>query len=177
MTAHDVLDFLDLCERLGVRVWLDGGWAVDACLGERTRRHGDLDVVVEQRDVESVTTALRARGWSDVPRDDTRPENFVLGDGAGREVDFHVIVLDDAGDGIYGPSEKGERYPAAALGGRGVVAGRPVACISPEWLVRFHTGYEPDEDDWADVRALCDRFGIPIPDCYVRFAGSISAEG
>jgi lincosamide nucleotidyltransferase A/C/D/E len=38
-----------------------------------------------------------------------------------------------------------------------------VACISPEWLVAFHTGYDVDEQDWADVRALCDRFGIGIP--------------
>ncbi len=170
MTADGVLDFLDLVERLGVRVWLDGGWAVDACLGEQTRRHGDLDIVVEQPDVETVTGALRAQGWSDVPRDDTRPENFVLGDGAGGEVDFHVIALDEAGDGVYGPPENGERYPAEALSGRGVVAGRRVACISPEWLVRFHSGYEPDEDDWADVKALCDRFGIPVPEDYVRFA-------
>jgi len=26
-----------------------------------------------------------------------------------------------------------------------------------------------DADDWADVSALCQRFGIPIPDDYRRF--------
>ena len=31
MTAHDVYAFLDLMEGLGIRIWLDGGWAVDAC--------------------------------------------------------------------------------------------------------------------------------------------------
>jgi lincosamide nucleotidyltransferase A/C/D/E len=44
-----------------------------------------------------------------------------------------------------------------------------VKCITPEWLVRFHTGYELDETDWSDVSALCERFGIPIPDEYARF--------
>jgi hypothetical protein len=43
MTASDVEGFLDLTAVLGVRVWLDGGWAVDACLGEQSRRHEDLD--------------------------------------------------------------------------------------------------------------------------------------
>lgn len=37
--------------------------------------------------------------------------------------------------------------------------GRTVDCIMPEWLVRFHTGYEVDATDWADVSALCARFG------------------
>ena len=39
----------------------------------------------------------------------------------------------------------------------------------PEWLVRFHTGYEIDATDWADVSALCIRFGIPVPPEYSRF--------
>ena len=44
MTAEDVCDFLDLMDRDGVHIWLDGGWAVDACLGFQTRRHSDLDI-------------------------------------------------------------------------------------------------------------------------------------
>jgi hypothetical protein len=39
---------------------------------------------------------------------------------------------------------------------------RTVDCIAPEWLVRFHTGYQVDATDWADVSALCERFGIPV---------------
>jgi hypothetical protein len=35
--------------------------------------------------------------------------------------------------------------------------------------VRFHTGYQVDADGWADVSALCERFGIPVPDDYRRF--------
>jgi hypothetical protein len=26
-----------------------------------------------------------------------------------------------------------------------------------------HTGYRVDATDWADVSALCERFGIPVP--------------
>ena len=131
----DVLEFLDLAHELGVTVWLDGGWAVDACLGRQTRTHGDIDVVIQAGELDAVVSALRARGYGDVARDDTRQWNFVLGDDRGRQVDFHVVVIDENGDGIYGPVENGQRYPAAALAGTGSVGGRPVRCISPESLL------------------------------------------
>jgi lincosamide nucleotidyltransferase A/C/D/E len=167
-TLRDVVRFLDLMDDVGVRVWLDGGWGVDACLGEQTRRHGDLDIVVEERDVATVVGALRGRGFVEVPRDDTRAWNFVLGDDAGHQVDFHVIALDDRGDGIQGPPENGERFPAEALSGVGSIGGRAVACITPEWLVRFHSGYPLKDEDRADVRALCERFGLPMPEDHAR---------
>jgi lincosamide nucleotidyltransferase A/C/D/E len=92
-----------------------------------------------------------------VPRADT-----------GHQIDFHVVVLAADGRGVYGPPENGQSYPAEALTGSGMVRGRTVACITPEWLVRFHTGYEIDATDRADVAALCERFGIPVPREYLR---------
>jgi len=169
MTADDVLGFLDSMRALGIRIWLDGGWAVDACLGSQTRRHADLDIVIEQRDVAAVVAALERVAYTPVPRPDTRAWNFVLGDDAGHQIDFHVIVLGEDGRGIYGPPENGDSYPAEALAGKGTINGRTVDCVTPEWLVRFHTGYQSDETDWADVSALCERFGIPVPSEYLRF--------
>jgi lincosamide nucleotidyltransferase A/C/D/E len=164
MTADDVLAFLALMAEAGVGVWIEGGWAVDACLGEQTRPHADLDIVIEKRDLEAAVATLRARGYDDVPRDDTRPWNFVLGDDAGHEIDFHVIGLDEQGRGIYGPPENDDFWPAAALRWSGVVAGQPVRCTSPAWLVASHAGYELKEKDRADVTALCERFEIDLPD-------------
>ena len=51
MTADEVCSFLALMDKHRVNVWLDGGWAVDASLGHQTRRHGDVDIVIEERDV------------------------------------------------------------------------------------------------------------------------------
>ncbi|MBI3744959.1 MAG: hypothetical protein HY264_00235 [Chloroflexi bacterium] len=169
-TVDDVVTFLDLMSGLGVRIWIDGGWAVDACLGEQTRRHGDLDIVIELHDLATVVAALTDLGYGHVPRDDTRPWNFVLGDDEGHEIDFHVIVRDETGSGAYGPPEVGDAYPSAALAGMGSIGGRDVACIAPEWLVRFHTGYEPGAKDVADVTALCRRFGIPLPAVFATTA-------
>ena len=160
MTADDVLGFLRLTKSLGVDIWIDGGWAVDACLGEQTRRHADLDIVIEQRNLETLVTALRVLGWKDVPRDDTRPWNFVLGDDHGHEVDFHVIVLDEQGRGVYGPPENEDYWPAQALNwSGGVIAGLGVRCTSPEWLIASHSGYELKDKDLADIAALNARFG------------------
>jgi lincosamide nucleotidyltransferase A/C/D/E len=162
MTRPDVLAFLDLTDDLGIAVWLDGGWAVDALLGEQTRRHADLDVVVRGADVPALVQHLRLRGFEPVPRDDTSPENFVYGDAHGRDIDVHVVEP--------GAAEP-DSFRAESLTGYGVVGARTVRCVSPAWMVRFHTGYEVDADDWADVSRLCERYGLPVPPDYDRLRG------
>jgi lincosamide nucleotidyltransferase A/C/D/E len=78
----------------------------------------------------------------------------------------HVIVRDDQGNGLYGPPEKGESYPAASLTGMGVIGDRTVRCISPEWMVKSHSGYQLKENDFRDVSALCSKFRIDLPAAY-----------
>ena len=165
-THDDVCAFLDLVESLGIDIWLDGGWAVDAWLGEQTRPHADVDIVIETRMLATLVDALRARGYDDVPRDDTRAWNFVLGDADGHEVDFHVIDLAADGTGSYGPPPPEFIFPADALTASTAFCGRRIRAIPPHRLVEFHTGYEPDDDDRADVLALCERFGLEVPPIY-----------
>ncbi|HVU67421.1 MAG TPA: hypothetical protein VHD63_09850 [Ktedonobacteraceae bacterium] len=64
----------------------------------------------------------------------------------------------------------GVPYPPEPLTGSGSILGYLVKCICAEWAVRFHTGYEPDEDDYHDVAALCERFHIALPAEFARFA-------
>ena len=45
MLAHDVLEIVARLDAAGVRVWLDGGWGVDALIRHQTRDHEDLDLV------------------------------------------------------------------------------------------------------------------------------------
>ena len=78
-------------------------------------------------------------------------------------------MLTEKGDGLYGPAEKGEMYPAAALTGMGQIGRQTVRCISPEWAIKFHSGYELKEKDFRDVSALCAKFGIGLPAIYERF--------
>jgi hypothetical protein len=66
---------------------------------------------------------------------DTRDCNFVLRDSLGHQIDVHSYAFDSAGNYVYGVE-----YPAESLTGTGSVNGHPVRCISPEWMVKFHTG-------------------------------------
>jgi lincosamide nucleotidyltransferase A/C/D/E len=169
MTSADVIDIYAGLEKLGLQIWIDGGWGVDALLGEQTRSHKDLDITIQEKDVPALRELLQKRGYREIKLEEARPWNFVLGDESGREIDVHVIVLDDNGDGRYGPAENGEQYPAASLTGTGRIEIQAVRCISPEWMVRFHSGYELKDKDFQDVCALCSKFGIDLPAAFDRF--------
>src|SRR6266481_8512849 len=123
MNAADVISLYTDLESMGTSVWVDGGWGVDALLGEQTRPHKDLDIAIQQKDV-------------------------------------------------YGPPENNEMYPAASLTGTGSILGQVVRCISPEWMVKFHSGYKLKEKDFRDVSALCKRFGIELPESFAQFKTS-----
>jgi lincosamide nucleotidyltransferase A/C/D/E len=172
-TVMRSLDVRNLCQeldRLKIPVWVDGGWAVDALLGKQTRPHDDLDIVIEQKHLSRLCQYLRTNGYTDVPRDDTCAWNFVLGDNQGRQIDIHVIsFLDDAGNGIYGPIENGVTFPAGSLTWKGTIEGYAVNCISPEQLVKFHTGYKLDRNDFLDVRAICGKFDMEMPEEHKAF--------
>jgi lincosamide nucleotidyltransferase A/C/D/E len=85
------------------------------------------------------------------------------------KLDVHAIVLDSKGDGIYGPVENGEMFPATSLTGSGLIDGHVVRCISPEWVVKFHSGYELKQKDYKDVSAICKKFNITLPEEYKKF--------
>jgi lincosamide nucleotidyltransferase A/C/D/E len=164
MTSHDVLEFLALAQAHGIELWLDGGWSVDALLEAQTRPHSDLDIALFHKDVPKLRALLEASGYKDLPRDDTRDCNFVLGDDLGHQIDVHSFTFDDQGNVTFGVP-----YPRESLTGTGLINGVSVKCISPEWLVKFHTGYEVDIDDYRDVLALCQRFGFEMPLGFEQF--------
>ena len=168
MTAEDVIEFVRLLADNAIDVCIDGGWGVDALLGEQTRPHSDLDIAVQHKDVPRIRALLEARDYADVPRDDTRDCNFVMGDDAGHLIDFHSYTFDADGKIIFGVE-----YPFDSLKGTGSIGGHPVKCITPEWMVKFHTGYKLDDNDFHDVRLLCRRFGIELPP---EYAGFVSRE-
>ncbi len=164
MSGDVVVQLLQLFEQHGIEVVVDGGWGVDALLGEQTRSHGDVDIALQHKDVPKLRALLEAHGYRDVPRDDTRDCNFVMGNDQGHEVDFHSYTFEAHGTLVFGVA-----YPLASLTGTGSIQGYPVTCISAEWMVTFHTGYELDEDDYRDVSALCERFGMALPVEYESF--------
>jgi lincosamide nucleotidyltransferase A/C/D/E len=162
VTSKDVIEIYAELEQHGLRIWVDGGWGVDALIGKESRAHKDLDIAIQRKDVSQLREILAAKGYGQVREDSEW--NFVLGDDAGHEIDVHVFVYDAQGNVV-----DGIMYPAASLTGKGVINEHPVRCIAPEYVVKFHSGYELKETDFRDVRAICEKFDIPLPDEYDRF--------
>ena len=164
MDAPDIVELLDFFEQHGLEIYVDGGWAVDALLGNQTRSHDDLDIAIPHEQVPLLRRLMATRGFHERPQADSWECNFVLADDGERRLDVHSYTLDATGKNMSGIP-----YTAEHLTGTGVIGGRSVRCIDPAWLVKFHVGYEADEKDYHDVRLLCDRFGWPLPSEYSKF--------
>ncbi len=165
--AESVLRVVAALVNAGVSVWLDGGWGVDALVGEQTREHDDLDCVIALSDAPAARDALAALGFA-VSLDEL-PTRFVIQDRSDRRVDFHTVTFDATGtatqhlqDGTTAP------YPAQGFSGFGHIAGVRVACLTAAVQSLHHLGYDPDEKDHHDMGLLADRLGIELPAPYRR---------
>lgn len=169
MDAACVLDLLSLLGARGLPVWIDGGWAIDALLGEQTRPHDDLDLVSRLEDSAQIEQALAERGY--VLGYGGPPHSFELVDDAGHQVDVHPASFGPDGDAVYQMADGGEWiFPAAGFrGAGGRILRRVVPCLTPEVVMVNHTtGYVLDEAHQQDVRLLGARCGIPVPEFRTR---------
>jgi hypothetical protein len=66
----------------------------------------------------------------------------------------------------YGGFEVGETYPSDALDGRGAINGTDVRCEAAAWSLLWHTGYPARPVDFHDVRRLCARFDLELPEMF-----------
>ncbi len=185
MRAEDVVELYSLLLERGVQLWVDGGWGIDALLNRQTRPHKDFDALVQFDDLPAMAGALAERGfmlkeiWSEnrwvfhsVRVRLVGGENlagrevataFVLWDGNGRELDFHILNFDSHGHGT--PAWNSDfNFPLDAFDGRGSIAGTPVRCLSARAQMMTHTGYELQDKDIQDLRLLQERFGIEYPE-------------
>jgi len=165
MAASDVLDLLDWIQAHNIEVWLNGGWGIDALLGHQTREHDDLDLTISATDSQAYTDAMAKLGFTTSRIDNDF--NWVLVDERERVVDVHLVdfgetMVTDKGVRIYGP--RGLPFEVGSLQGSGDISGKRVKCETAEFQVRGHTRYQPDEQDYQDVLALCKAFSIQMPD-------------
>jgi lincosamide nucleotidyltransferase A/C/D/E len=164
MPKKDLVDLMKTIQQSSLEIWLDGGWGVDALLGQQTREHLDVDIIIRTSDVPVLMDALGSMGFE--VQDGQVPNSFVLTNGEGLEVDVHSVVFDNNGNGIY-RMQNGEdwTYPAEGFEGRGTIDDLPVKCLSARVQVHCHAhGYEPSETDFHDMELLRERFGVEIPE-------------
>ena len=162
--------YLDM-EAHGVRLWLMGGWGVDSLLGLQTRIHHDVDVLVEVATLERFRGRLHELGfefqylWDDETWSvhdpswstaDELPTAFVHAHPDGREIDVHVVRLDDI-RGVLTLWNAPYEFTLQGLQGRGMVAGQPVRCLTREMQIEAHTGYDLPPHHAADLQFLMNK--------------------
>jgi lincosamide nucleotidyltransferase A/C/D/E len=163
MPASAVREVVDGLHQAGIRVWLDGGWGVDALLGRETRAHHDVDIIVPVSDVPNLLEVCRGMGFT--LRDGSPPHAFVLANESGREIDVHTVAFSNDGSAAH-RMDSGENwiFPAESFTGSGVVEGVTVSCLSADAQVRCHAqGYTPTEKDFRDMELLHEAFGVELP--------------
>jgi lincosamide nucleotidyltransferase A/C/D/E len=166
MDAEDVLLVVRTFEADHLRVWIDGGWGVDALLGEQTRDHGDLDLVVELPTLDHLLAAAGRLGFALTA--DHLPIRAVLRSMDGRQIDLHPVTFDDSGTGWQiraAPDGSDCPYPATGFG-VGEISNEVVPCLTPQLQMAHHLGYEPSDKDRCDMAALGAAFGIQLPEPY-----------
>lgn len=164
MKMDDVIRVIKLLEANNITVHVDGGWGVDALLGEQTRQHDDLDIAIQFKDVTKVHELLANEGFKETPRNDSTKYMFVLRDNNGREIDVHSYTFDNT-NGLV----EGIAYPHESLSGEGAIGTHKVKCINAEYVIKFHSAYEPKQKDIHDVLLLCERFNIVLPSEYQQY--------
>jgi lincosamide nucleotidyltransferase A/C/D/E len=174
LNAADVVDVVARLRAAGIEFWIEGGWGVDALLGDQTRAHDDLDVGVRLDEVDRICAV-----FSEFERsDDEWPSSFVLRDARGRKVDCHPLTFDEHGDGWQASRTGGapHRWPNEHLSARGTIGGLDVPCISAELQLRWHCYSEFDDVDFDDVTKLAQRFALELPpECRQR-PGFVAAK-
>jgi lincosamide nucleotidyltransferase A/C/D/E len=165
LEVEQVSRLLDLFARAGVDVWVDGGWGVDALIGRQTRPHSDLDLVVPAGSIATLRSVLEREGF-EVSRD-WLPTALALRHADGRELDLHPVepTPDGGGDQIQLDGVKRFHYEPAV---RGTIGGIEVRCCSVGTQLRAHLGYDPGNNDYADMHLLRDQLGAELPPPYDR---------
>jgi lincosamide nucleotidyltransferase A/C/D/E len=150
-----VLAVLHALSGVGVEGSLAGGWGVDALLGRRTRRHHDVDVLVDTAEPDlrdRCTQALQGLGFRltrTMTSIEPMPVVWIFRDHGRR----HVELL---------PVDKKQWPPDAFTSG--TVNGERVSCISAPIQLSLRRGYRTRAHDRKDVRQLCAAFHLPPPE-------------
>lgn len=133
MHAPRVIETLDALSATGVNTPVIGGWGVDALVGEQSRVHRDLDLIVDSEQMDTALRALADLGYDEWYREESSRlgDVEVLGDvvavrdSALRAVELHPVAVDLAGLDLV----------------EGAIGGRSVSCFSAEQQIRAHAEF------------------------------------
>ncbi len=156
----NAVEIISLFRSKGIQIYLDGGWGVDALVGFESRVHNDIDIFIEQRNKERAIKLLKNNGYTETVMEYTTLDHTVWQDDKEKIIDLHIFSRNNNGDLVF----EGDTFPKEAFSGKGRIGNLEVDCITPEWQVRFHSGYQLDDNDLKDILMLCNKFDLAVPD-------------
>ena len=163
MTAQGAVLVLHVLERAAIPTWVAGGWGVDALVGQPSRPHGDLDLLIPHDLSSRARRSLAAADF--VQTLDELPTRFEMTHPQLGVVDLHPIHFDAAGDArLELPNGDRWRYQRGALDAYGTIGTHRCRCLSAPEQLRLHAGYELREIDRADIRLLRAHVASGAPD-------------
>lgn len=162
VSKKDAIEIIKYAKENGINIWLDGGWGVDALLEKETREHNDIDLFVEEKNSIKFIEILKEKGFNEIAETYTTTFHTVWKDNEDRIIDLHVFEFDEQENILF----DGQTYPSEVFNGFGKIGDEIVKCINAENQVIFHLGYEHDENDVMDVKLLCEKFKISLPEEY-----------
>ena len=175
VSPEKALRIYQLLVENGIRVWICGGWGIDALLGEHTRPHHDLDVLLWLDDVPRMCALMARHGytfkdvweenrWVTDVRNNKIATAFILHDQSGDEIDVHALRLDESGNAVAAWEVAGGfALTREELAGVGQVAGVTVQTVAPAKQMRMHSGYVIPEKQYSDLEGLHKKFGVDYP--------------
>ncbi len=121
-----------ILRRAHIRYWLRGGWALDFLLGEITRQHGDIDLVIWKRHAGRVQRVLREARYAGehttMPATDAKFSK--------RGQDISVLFIERGQPGMLATAGfKDSRWSEDVLRGRGCLADLTCRVISARGLL------------------------------------------
>jgi lincosamide nucleotidyltransferase A/C/D/E len=152
MGLAEVLAVLGAVRSVGCRFWIEGGWGVDALVGQQTRPHRDVDIDIDGAFEGQVLAALGELGY--VVETDWRPNRVELVAPGRGWVDLHPLVIDDDGNARQAAQGGGWHEFPRSYFTSGHLGEVPVPCVSREAQRVFHSGYELRPVDRRDLALL-----------------------
>jgi aminoglycoside 2''-adenylyltransferase len=160
-------------EKIGMPIWLESGWAVDARLGRVTRKHDDIDLAFPAQQGDLFKQLLQSYGCS----------NFEYTD-YGFLVNVKDVLLDCEPCFLIEGTYEIEDMPSNSfpIEKEGNLKGLPVRCTSWEAIIWEYFGYQQEVDpaqwpkkDIKNFEFICSLFDDKyILDLRSRFAESHS---
>ncbi len=158
MNSKYVIELYEILNDLGIEIWIDGGWAVDALLGKQTRSHQDLDIAVECKNLSKLREYLEKQNYKEIERDEDKKWDWVLRDNDEHEIEVHSFSFDDNGKIVE--ENYWDGYSSDSLSGKGVINTQEVRCVSLEQLIKTHNPEKRKlkDTDYKDMELLSKKF-------------------